>query len=105
MLYIENIDAYSIRFRSVTTAGTFSQVLPKSLEARKDTSDRVWISHTERKENIINNELPANVSLNGIVYGTAEEFVTAFNDNISSSTPYTTTTTTAAPTTTTTTTT
>lgn len=106
MLHIENIDAYSIRIGDGYGGGTYFKVLPKSLEARKAADGRVWISHTEKKETIVNNEPVSEITLDGVVYGTGEEFVVAFNEVIASSTEYAiTTTTTTAPVTTTTTTT
>jgi hypothetical protein len=103
MLHIENIDAYSIRFGSHYGGGTHSKVLPKTLEARRDEIDRIWISHTDRSESVLNCAEVSNITLDGVVYTTGEEFVVAFNALMASSTPYTTTTTTAAVTTTTTT--
>ena len=104
MLYIENIDLYSVRFRSVLGGDTYSKVLPKSLEARSDTDDpsRVWIWHTENNECVLNDKLPTEITLNGTIHSTAEAFVVAFNTMIASSVAYTTTTTTTTSTTTTT---
>ena len=103
MLHIENIDAYSIRFGSHYGGGTHSKILPKTLQARRDEIDRVWISHTDKTESVLNCTEVSNITLDGTVYSTGQEFVVAFNALMASSTAFTTTTTTPAVTTTTTT--
>ena len=106
MLYIENIDGNSVRFGNGYGGGEFNKVYPKTMEARKDEIDRIWIWHTENNEAMMNVGQVSESSINGVTYGTAEEFVVAFNNLMKDDTPFviTTTTTTTVPVTTTTTT-
>jgi len=80
MLYIENIDDNSIRFGSAVGGGTYNKVYPKTLQARKDEIDRIWIWHTQNNETVLDCYLVSNISLEGTVYSTAEAFVKAFNN-------------------------
>ena len=105
MLYIENIDGYSVRFGNGYGGGEFSKVYPKTLQARSDVANpdndsRVWIWHTENDECVANNIDVADVLLNNTSYATAELFVVAFNALMQDDTPFTTTTTTSTTTTT-----
>lgn len=104
MLHIENIDLYSIRFGSGYGGGDHSKVYPKSLEARKDEKERIWIWHTENNEAVLNVTPVGDVLLNNVAHATAEAFVVAFNALMADATPFVTTTTTTIAVTTTTTT-
>ena len=102
MLHIENIDLYSVRFGNGYGGGTYPVVYAKTLEARKDEEDRIWIWHTQNNEAVLNVASVSDVLLNNVAYGTAEAFVVAFNAMMVSDVAFTTTTTTVVTTTTTT---
>lgn len=101
MLYIENIDGYSVRFGNGYGGGDASKVYPKTLQARSDVANpdndsRIWIWHTENDECVANDINVDDVLLNNTSYATAELFVAAFNALMQDDTPFTTTTTTTA---------
>jgi hypothetical protein len=60
-------------------------VLPKNYEALcipkagTDTTGRISIRHKEHLNQIINQDLPSELNLDGTVYAACEEFVVAFN--------------------------
>lgn len=85
MLYIDNIDDNSIRFGNAVGGGTHTQVFPKTLQARKDDIDRIWITRTDKDENVLNIYPVDEITLEGTVYGTATAFVTAFNNLVGGS--------------------
>ncbi len=103
MLHIENIDAYSVRFGDAYGGGTYTKVLPKTLEASKDEINRINIYHTDKEEQLLHHYDVSDIRLNGTTYATAALFVAAFNAAMDSETAFTTTTTTRPITTTTTT--
>jgi len=85
MLHIENIDAYSIRFGDGYGGGANNNVYPKTLEARKDEIDRIWISRTDIDGNVLDCAVYSNITLDGTIYGSATLFVVAFNALMASS--------------------
>lgn len=108
MLYIDNVGNSSIRFGDAVGGGTHPKTLPNNMVARSsevvgnDTTGRVWINDTDSNANILNCYDPAQITLNGVIYGDASNFVMQFNAMIAGTTFVTTTTTTSAVTTTTT---
>ena len=107
MLYIIDIDSYSF---GVSGAGIeiadIESVYPKlyyakSIDAVGDAEDGlVSIRHKEEDSNLVSLAKPEDITLDGVVYDTANNFAIAFNAFIQNATPATTTT--VAPTTTTT---
>jgi len=85
MLYIDNIDDNSIRFGNAVGGGAYSKVYPKSLQARKDEINRIWIWQDQDTESVLDSGQVSEITLNGLVYGTAQGFVTAFNNLCSAS--------------------
>lgn len=102
MLYIKNLDDNNVMFGDEPDGGTHKQVYPKNLVARSDVAGRVWISDTDLKGNVLNNYPHDEITLDGVVYNSADVFARAFNALMGNAT-FTTTTTTAPVTTTTTT--
>lgn len=80
MLYIENIDYNNLRLGNAAGGGTYTKTLPKTLQARKDELNRIYIWHEERNEQVVQLAKVSELSLDGTVYSTAEAFVVAFNN-------------------------
>lgn len=100
MVYITNVDDYSIKFSD--SSGTYTEIKPKTLRARKDENDRVWIEDYRKNEAAVVSQPNAELSLDGVIHTSASVFVQAFNSLMENATFTTTTTTTVAVTTTTT---
>lgn len=94
MLHIENIDEHSIKFGNGYGGGTHYKVLSKTMVARKDEKDLIWIWHTQNNEALLNAASVDEITLDGTVYATAELFVVAFNAVMASDVAFVTTTTT-----------
>jgi len=105
MLYITNLDNYSVRLSDTAGISGTWKVLPKDiLVARTDDLERVWITDKYTEDVILNSAPASGVNVNGSTYSSAANVVIAINSLMNNATlPTTTTTTTVAPTTTTTT--
>ena len=79
MLYIELIDDYNVRFGNAIGGGTYPKVYPKTMVAKSDEADQIWILDYETKAYILNARQPATVALDGTIYTDANSFVIAFN--------------------------
>lgn len=107
MLYIIDIDSYSFGVSGTgATLADIESVFPKLYYAKSinpvgDAEDGlISIRHTEEDANLVSLSKPEDITLDGVVYDTANNFAIAFNAFIQNATPATTTT--VAPTTTTT---
>lgn len=78
MLYIDNLD-YGVRFGNATGGGTHVKVHPNTLAARADETGRIWIQNHELKEYVLNCCPVDEITLDGVVHASAENFVTVFN--------------------------
>ena len=114
MLYIDYLGNNTVRFGDAVGGGTNQKVFTNLLSARcaepigDDVTGRVWIQDTETGLSVLNNTVPSDITLNGVVHTNCGAFVQAFNASIAEealvTTTSTTSTTTTVPVTTTTTT-
>lgn len=96
MLYIEELDDYSVRFSD--GSGQNTKIFPKTLAAKKDEKDRVWITDVNKELNVLNSMPCTQINIDGTVHTIADNCVAAINAMMSNGTfsaPVTTTTTTA----------
>ena len=102
MLYIDDIGNNTIRFSDTLGGGGYDKYLPNNMVARGDEINRVWVLNSDSGLNELNSYDPANITINGVVYVYAANFVPAFNAMMAEEAALTTTTTTGVTTTTTT---
>lgn len=82
MIYIDNVDTSTIRIGDEPAGAGVSKAYPNVYLARKDEKELIWLWHNHNDESILNNRTVDLITYNGTVYGTAEEFVAAYNANV-----------------------
>ena len=92
MLYIDDVGNESVRFGDAVGGGDVQKTLPNNLVARSsesvgnDTTGRVWVSDKDTGAVILDVFNPALITLDGVIYPAAGNFVQAFNAMIAGET-------------------
>ncbi len=79
MIYIDEIDDYTIRFGNDVGGGDYFKSVRKPIHAYKDELNRINIWDVATQTQIIHHEDHTNIALDGTVHASAEAFVVAFN--------------------------
>lgn len=80
MIYIDSLDANTIRKSNVSGGGGYDKIYPKTLIAYSSEIDRIYIIDRETGEYFVSLAECTNLTLNGVVYGSAVNFVKKFNE-------------------------
>ena len=82
MLYIDQIDDYSVRFSDEPDGEGNIRIVSMPVESRKEVDDRVWMRHPSNIEHLLNNASVEDIVFNGQTYSSAESLVIAMNSQI-----------------------